>query len=64
MRLHVIFGFEDTPDGKKIKYQVCLEYECAVVWSSDSCLLTLYAAYSLALLTQCDKRRIQFHRQC
>ena len=22
MRLHVIFGFEDTPEGKKINYQV------------------------------------------
>lgn len=24
MRLHVIFGFEDTPEGKKINYQVYL----------------------------------------
>ncbi len=24
MRLHVIFGFEDTPEGKKINYQVPL----------------------------------------
>lgn len=42
MRLHVIFGFEDTPEGKKINYQVCwyqvsgIRYQISVPQTSQT----------------------------